>query len=86
MNLLILLKKKYIGNKAVRGFYILPKSLINKIPTLKKSKRGEFEIVDLLNKIKFSYQKISKSFDLGSVQGIQSFIKAESEAYTELDC
>jgi glucose-1-phosphate thymidylyltransferase len=41
--------KKFISNKAVTGIYLLDKSILKNLHKIKKSKRNEFEITDLLN-------------------------------------
>ena len=41
--------KKYIGNKAIVGLYFLPKNTFEFSKKIKKSKRGEKEISNLLN-------------------------------------
>lgn len=72
-NVIVEKPKTFISNWASRGFYILPRSALSLIPSLKKSTRGEYEIVDLLNKIPFKTKTISKAFDLGSDTGISLF-------------
>ncbi len=41
--------KKFISNKAVTGIYLFDKSVINNLSKIKRSKRNEFEITDLIN-------------------------------------
>jgi glucose-1-phosphate thymidylyltransferase len=43
--------KKFIGRKAVVGIYFYQNEVLKELKNLKKSKRGEFEITDLNNKI-----------------------------------
>ena len=41
--------KKFFSKRAVTGMYLFDKSVINNIYKIKKSKRNEFEITDLIN-------------------------------------
>ncbi len=41
--------KKFISNKAVTGIYLFDKSIVKNLHKIKKSKRNEFEITELLN-------------------------------------
>ncbi|MDC0326688.1 sugar phosphate nucleotidyltransferase, partial [Candidatus Pelagibacter sp.] len=44
--------KKFISNKAITGLYFFDKNVVNYAKKLKPSKRGELEIIDLINKYK----------------------------------
>ena len=48
--------KKFLSNKAITGLYFFDKKVCHYASKLKPSKRGELEIVDLINK----YKKINK--------------------------
>lgn len=66
--------KEFISYYAVRGFYKFDKTFVNKFKKTKKSKRNEFEIIDIINQYKnISYFKIKKAIDLGSIKGIEEF-------------
>lgn len=54
--------KKFIGKKIVTGLYFLPNSTIKISNSIRKSKRGEYEITEVLNRI-FKSKKI-KIYDL----------------------
>lgn len=64
----------YVSNIAVRGLYCLDKTIFDIIPILKKSARGEFEVVDLINQLPFfSTFLLNKVYDLGSQEGLLEF-------------
>lgn len=64
----------FVSDYAVRGFYILNSNCLDLIPSLKKNRKDELEITDLLNLIGSLHQvEIQKVFDLGSVEGIEDF-------------
>lgn len=65
--------KSYVGSMAVRGFYIFSRNVFDKIPQLKKSYRGEYEITDLINQIEYKTVEINQVIDLGSEKGINEF-------------
>ena len=44
--------KKFISYKAITGLYFFDKNVVNYAKKLKPSKRGELEIIDLINKYK----------------------------------
>ena len=53
--------KKFISNKAITGLYFFDKNVVNYAKQLKPSKRGELEIIDLINKYKKN-NKLSAEF------------------------
>ena len=53
--------KKFISNKAITGLYFFDKKVVNYAKQLKPSKRGELEIIDLINKYKKN-NKLSAEF------------------------
>ena len=53
--------KKFISNYAVTGLYFFDKKVVNYAKKLKPSKRGELEIIDLINKYKKN-NKLSAEF------------------------
>ena len=53
--------KKFISDNAITGLYFFDNKVINLAKNLKPSKRGELEIVDLLNKYKIK-KKLSADF------------------------
>jgi len=67
--------KKFISNFAITGLYFFDNKVVNYAKSLKPSKRGELEIIDLLNKYK-SKNKLSAEFigrggawlDTGSIE------------------
>jgi len=67
--------KKFLSNFAITGLYFLDNKCIKFAKSLKPSKRGEIEIIDLLNKYKLK-NKLSASFigrggawlDTGSIE------------------
>tara|TARA_B110000971_G_C19939584_1_gene468087 strand:- start:72 stop:944 length:873 start_codon:yes stop_codon:yes gene_type:complete len=77
--------KKFIGNEIVTGLYFLPNESLKINSKLKKSKRGEFEITNLLNKIfdqhKSKVYKLNRGttwMDLGNLDSLNAasdFIK-----------
>ena len=44
--------KKFVSNHAITGLYFFDKNVVNYAKKLKPSKRGELEIIDLINKYK----------------------------------
>lgn len=81
--------KKSKSNLAVTGLYFFDSKLISFTKNLKKSKRNEFEIVDILNqylkKKKLSYELLGRGstwFDVGSpriLNEASDFIKSTQE-------
>ena len=53
--------KKFISNQAITGLYFFDKKVVNYAKQLKPSKRGELEIIDLINKYKKN-DKLSAEF------------------------
>ena len=53
--------KKFISNYAITGLYFFDKDVANYAKKLKPSKRGELEIIDLINKYKLK-KKLSAEF------------------------
>jgi len=53
--------KKLISNQAITGLYFFDKKVVNYAKQLKPSKRGELEIIDLINKYKKN-NKLSAEF------------------------
>ena len=53
--------KKFISNYAITGLYFFDKNVVNYAKNLKPSKRGELEIIDLINKYKLK-NKLSAEF------------------------
>ncbi len=53
--------KKFISNHAITGLYFFDKNVVNYAKELKPSKRGELEIIDLINKYKIK-NKLSAEF------------------------
>ena len=53
-------QKKFISNNAITGLYFFDSKVINLAKSLKPSKRGELEIVDLLNKYKIKKKTICR--------------------------
>ena len=53
--------KKFISNQAITGLYFFDKKVVNYAKQLKPSKRGELEIIDLINKYKKN-NKLSAEF------------------------
>jgi len=53
--------KKFISNYAVTGLYFFDKKVVNYAKKLKPSKRGELEIIDLINQYKKN-NKLSAEF------------------------
>jgi|TARA_B110000914_G_C15510904_1_gene470779 glucose-1-phosphate thymidylyltransferase len=48
--------KKFLSNQAITGLYFFDNQVVKMAKTLKPSKRGELEIIDLLNKYKRNKQ------------------------------
>jgi glucose-1-phosphate thymidylyltransferase len=81
--------KKFYSSRIAVGLYIFKKNLINKINSIKKSKRQEFEITDVLNKYIQSNQcneiKLKRGvtwFDTGTFDDLlkaSNFIKIVEE-------
>lgn len=73
-NLVIEKPSSYVSNIAVRGLYCFDKTVFDIIPTLNKSGRGEFEVVDMINQLpSFSTFLLDKVYDLGSQEGMTEF-------------
>jgi len=53
--------KKFVSNHAITGLYFFDKNVVNYAKKLKPSKRGELEIIDLINKYKIK-NKLSAEF------------------------
>ena len=53
--------KKFISNHAITGLYFFDKNVVNYAKELKPSKRGELEIIDIINKYKIK-NKLSAEF------------------------
>ena len=53
--------KKYLSNNAITGLYFFDKNVVNLAKKLKPSKRGELEIIDLINHYK-NKNKLSAEF------------------------
>ena len=53
--------KKFISNYAITGLYFFDKNVVNYAKSLKPSKRGELEIIDLINKYRIK-NKLSAEF------------------------
>ena len=53
--------KKYLSNNAITGLYFFDKDVVNLAKKLKPSKRGELEIIDLINHYK-NKNKLSAEF------------------------
>jgi len=81
--------KKFISKKIVPGLYFLPNSALKISESSKKSKRGEYEITDVLNKI-FKTKKVKiynlkrgiTWMDLGTLKSINkasNFVKIIQE-------
>tara|TARA_B100000902_G_scaffold388375_1_gene433859 strand:+ start:1337 stop:2203 length:867 start_codon:yes stop_codon:yes gene_type:complete len=67
--------KKFVSNKAITGLYFFDNKVIKYSQQLKKSKRGEFEITDLLktykNNNKLNYEELGRGavwLDAGSIE------------------
>lgn len=68
--------KEFVSKYAVRGFYKFDKTFCSKFKNTKKSKRNEFEIIDIINQYNnMSNFKIKKVIDLGSIEGLSNFQK-----------
>ena len=53
--------KKFVSNHAITGLYFFDKNVVNYAMELKPSRRGELEIIDLINKYKVK-NKLSAEF------------------------
>ena len=53
--------KKFVSNHAITGLYFFDKKVVDYAKELKPSKRGELEIIDLINKYKIK-NKLSAEF------------------------
>ena len=53
--------KKFVSNHAITGLYFFDKNVVNYAKELKPSKRGELEIIDLINKYKIK-NKLTAEF------------------------
>jgi glucose-1-phosphate thymidylyltransferase len=53
--------KKFLSNQAITGLYFFDKNVVNYSKKLKPSKRGELEIIDLINQYK-KKNKLSAEF------------------------
>tara|TARA_B100001121_G_C18613451_1_gene585604 strand:+ start:257 stop:1129 length:873 start_codon:yes stop_codon:yes gene_type:complete len=53
--------KKFVSNHAITGLYFFDKNVVDYAKELKPSKRGELEIIDLINKYKIK-NKLSAEF------------------------
>ena len=53
--------QKYLSNNAITGLYFFDKNVVNLAKKLKPSKRGELEIIDLINHYK-NKNKLSAEF------------------------
>ncbi len=67
--------KKFVSDKAITGLYFFDNKVIKYSEKLKKSKRGEFEITDLLktykNNKKLNYEELGRGavwLDAGSIE------------------
>lgn len=74
--------KKFFSNRVIVGLYIFNKNLINKIFKVKKSKRGEYEITEIINQYinanKCTEVKLNRGitwFDTGT---FDDFLKASN--------
>lgn len=59
--------KKFISDKAITGIYFFDNNVVKFSKSLKKSKRGEFEITDLLNLYKKNNNLSFKTMGRGAV-------------------
>ena len=57
--------KKFISNNAITGLYFFDNNVIKYAKKLKPSKRGELEIIDLLNQYKKTNKLYSESIGRG---------------------
>lgn len=89
--------KKFISNRIVPGYYFLPNKSIYLSKKIKKSKRNEFEIADLLNilliKKKYKIHNLNRGItwmDLGTLNSIiqaSQFIKSiEDNNLNKIGC
>lgn len=89
--------KRYISNLAIIGLYYFDKNCINYTEKLKKSKRGELEILDIIkiylkkNNLKFYKLKNNEVWsdlgDFNSMLNIANFIKKyQFSKNTQLGC
>ena len=74
--------KKFISDKAITGIYFFDNNVVKFSKSLKKSKRGEFEITDLLNLYKKNNNLSFKTMGRGAVWldtgSIDDFYKTSS--------
>jgi len=74
--------KKFISDKAITGMYFFDNNVVKFSKSLKKSKRGEFEITDLLNIYKKKNNLYHKTMGRGAVWldtgSIDDFYKTSS--------
>jgi len=74
--------KKFISDKAITGMYFFDNNVVKFSKSLKKSKRGEFEITDLLNIYKKKNNLYYKTMGRGAVWldtgSIDDFYKTSS--------
>ena len=74
--------KKYLSNLAITGLYFFDNKVIQYSKSLKPSKRGELEIVDLLNKYKKKNKLIAEFIGRGGAWldtgSIKDFYNASS--------
>lgn len=89
--------KKFISNEIITGLYFLPNEALQIAQKEKKSKRGEIEITNILNKVfkKYSFyihklKRGIKWIDMGTIENIQmsnEFIKMiEKDSAKKIAC
>lgn len=87
--------KEYVSNSAVTGIYIFDKTFKNKFEKISLSKRGEYEIADILHQ--YGYSNLSNIpigrgtawFDMGTMEDFyacSSFIKTVQQRQGYLVC
>ena len=69
-----------VSNQAITGIYFLDESATDRAATLKKSLRGEFEMVDVLNSYHTDSSLFAKSLPIGTVWLDTGSISGISEA------